>query len=124
MTENLDTDTVNKLIAEKRYEEAKTLLRGSSDPGARAWLAKLEQTFPTSTPTRSLSSYKSQESGTTENNTSTSRGCMATLGALGSILSSIITCVTAAPETRVAMVGVVVVIVAIVLFFVIFTQRD
>ncbi len=50
MSADLDNEKVNQLISEKRYEEAKAILRQSSDPGAQKWLAKLEQLFPPPTP--------------------------------------------------------------------------
>src|SRR5258708_17964062 len=50
MYTQFDREQVNKLIAEKRHEEAKALLRQSDDPAAKQWLANLEQHFPTSTP--------------------------------------------------------------------------
>jgi hypothetical protein len=46
MLSNTDTDRVNQLLSEKRYEEAKAILRQSSDAQAQKWLEKLEQLFP------------------------------------------------------------------------------
>lgn len=124
VTEKSDKDTVNQLIAEKRYEEAKTLLRQSSDPAARAWLAKLEQTFPTPGLKRPTSSYKFSGSGATSSNTSTASGCWTTLSVIGGLISTIITCATATPETRTWTVGVVVVILFIVGLFWLFSKQS
>jgi hypothetical protein len=46
MSANPDNERVNQLINEKRYEEAKSILRQSSDPAAQKWLARLEELFP------------------------------------------------------------------------------
>ncbi|MEP7284468.1 MAG: hypothetical protein ABI947_01710 [Chloroflexota bacterium] len=47
MSSTIDSAQINALIAEKRYEEAKTILRQSSDPVAKSWLARLETAYPT-----------------------------------------------------------------------------
>jgi hypothetical protein len=50
MAANPDNEQVNQLIAEKRYEEAKAILRQSSDPAAQKWLERLEQLYPPPAP--------------------------------------------------------------------------
>src|SRR5437762_1264649 len=46
MSTNPDNERINQLINEKRYEEAKAILRQSSDPASQNWLARLESLFP------------------------------------------------------------------------------
>jgi hypothetical protein len=46
MSAQLDREQINQLISEKRYEEAKSILRQSSDPSAKTWLDNLERQFP------------------------------------------------------------------------------
>lgn len=54
MSAQYNTEQINRLNAEKRYEEAKSILRQSSDPGAKRWLENLERQFPlNNTPARS-----------------------------------------------------------------------
>jgi hypothetical protein len=46
MSTSLDNERINQLINEKKYEEAKSILRQSGDPAAQKWLARLEELFP------------------------------------------------------------------------------
>lgn len=46
MSAQLDREQINQLISEKRYEEAKSILRESTDPSAKAWLENLNRQFP------------------------------------------------------------------------------
>jgi hypothetical protein len=57
MSTGFDSDQINKLIADKQIEQAKAILRQSSDPAARSWLVRLEQSYPTvsQSPFKSLS---------------------------------------------------------------------
>src|SRR5260221_3710901 len=47
MSTTFDSAQINQLLSEIRHEEAKAILRESSDPEAQAWLARLEQAYPT-----------------------------------------------------------------------------
>lgn len=59
MSTSPDSEQVNHLINEKRYEEAKAILRQHHDPKSIKWLARLEELFPAPTPTTSVPSRPS-----------------------------------------------------------------
>lgn len=58
---DFDAAHINALIANRRYEEAKALLRQSTDATAKRWLSNLEWQFPEQTPQLTTASvYRSR----------------------------------------------------------------
>src|SRR5258708_11932851 len=58
MTE-FEASQINQLVADKHYAEAKALLRKSTDPSAKSWLASLEKRFPA--PDAPFAHYKNRD---------------------------------------------------------------
>jgi hypothetical protein len=61
MSTPIDYAEISKLIEEKRFEEAKAILKQSNDFEAQRWLVRIEQLSPTLTPLRYTSTSYSQE---------------------------------------------------------------